>query len=47
MEVFEQTKETLIDEAQVKEENTHINEWYMNLREAANIEDNRSDYYNM
>jgi len=47
MEVFEQTKISLIEEAQTQAENTHINEWYMNLREAANIEDNRSDYYSM
>ncbi len=47
MEVFEQTKENLIEESQTKAENTHINEWYMNLRESANIEDNRSDYYSL
>jgi peptidyl-prolyl cis-trans isomerase D len=47
MEVFEQTRETLMEEAQTQAENTRINEWYMELKESAKIEDKRSEYYDL
>lgn len=47
MEVFEQTKDSLMVEAQTQAENTHLNEWYMDLKEAADIEDRRNEYYDL
>lgn len=45
MEKFEEDKENLIAEAQEKAENEHLNEWYRELNENAEIEDNRDKYY--
>jgi peptidyl-prolyl cis-trans isomerase D len=47
MEVFQQTKENLLKEAQTEAENAHLNEWYMDLKDSAKIEDYRSDYYGL
>ncbi len=45
MEKFEQEKENLIAGAQIKAENDHLNQWFIDLKEAANIEDYRSIYF--
>lgn len=45
MEKFEAEKEELMAEAQTTEENEHLNEWYKELKENAEIEDNRSAFF--
>jgi parvulin-like peptidyl-prolyl isomerase len=47
LDVFEKTRESLMAEAQTQAENTHLNEWYMELKETANIEDRRNEYYDL
>ena len=46
MEKFEKEKEKLLEEAQKNAENARLNEWYRELKEKAEIEDNRSMFYN-
>ncbi|MDA3813395.1 MAG: peptidylprolyl isomerase [Candidatus Cloacimonetes bacterium] len=46
MDKFEKEREKLMEEAQTKAENEHLNEWFEKLKEDAEIIDNRSDYYN-
>jgi peptidyl-prolyl cis-trans isomerase D len=46
MEKFENTKEKLLEDAQTKAEEEHLNEWFTNLKEEANIIDNRTEFYN-
>jgi len=43
---FEKDQDTLMEEAQTKAENDHLNEWFEKLKEDAEIIDNRSEYYN-
>jgi len=45
MEKFEAEKEELMAEAQTTAENEHLNEWYKELKENAEIEDNRSAFF--
>jgi len=45
MEKFEIEKEDLMTEAQTTAENEHLNEWYKELKENAEIEDNRSAFF--
>ena len=45
MEKFEVEKEELMAEAQTTAENEHLNEWYKELKENAEIEDNRKDFF--
>ncbi|MCD4797163.1 MAG: peptidylprolyl isomerase [Candidatus Cloacimonetes bacterium] len=45
MEAFEADKEKLIADAQLKAETDHLNEWYKELEENANIVDNRSEFF--
>lgn len=45
MEKFEVEKEELMAEAQTTAENEHLNEWYKELKENAEIEDNRSAFF--
>ncbi len=45
MEKFEADKEKLISDAQSKAETEHLNEWYKELEENANIVDNRSEFF--
>ncbi len=47
MEKFEAQKEQLITKEQEKAENEHLNEWYRDLKESAEIVDNRKDYYSL
>jgi len=47
MEKFEVEKEELIAEAQTTAENEHLNEWYKELKENAEIEDNRKDFFSL
>ena len=42
---FEIEKEDLMTEAQTTAENEHLNEWYKELKENAEIEDNRSAFF--
>ena len=44
MDKFEKDQDRLMDEAQTKAENEHLNEWFDNLKEDAEIIDNRSEY---
>lgn len=44
MEKFTADKETLMTAAQEKAENDHLNEWWKELRESAEIEDNRKEF---
>ncbi len=46
MDKFEKEQDKLMEEAQTKAENEHLNEWFEKLKEDAKIIDNRSDYYN-
>lgn len=46
MDRFEKEKDKLREEAQTKAEDDHLNEWFKNLKEEAEIIDNRSDFYN-
>ena len=43
---FEKDQDRLMEEAQTKAENDHLNEWFEKLKEDAEIIDNRSEYYN-
>ena len=43
---FEKDQDRLMEEAQTKAENEHLNEWFEKLKEDAEIIDNRSEYYN-
>ena len=47
MEKFEAEKEELMAEAQTTAENEHLNEWYKELKENAEIEDNRKDFFSL
>ncbi|MBN2461179.1 MAG: peptidylprolyl isomerase [Candidatus Cloacimonetes bacterium] len=47
MEVFERDKEKLKEDAQAEAENKHFSEWYQELRKEANIEDNRSMFFDI
>ncbi len=47
LEKFEIEKETLLKEAQEKEETKHLNDWWRELRNNAKIEDNRKNYYSL
>ena len=47
LEKFETEKETLLKEAQEKEETKHLNDWWRELRNNAKIEDNRKNYYSL
>jgi hypothetical protein len=47
MEKFAQQKQKLLQEAQEKAENEHLNEWYRNLREDAEIVDNRTEFFDL
>lgn len=47
MAAFEAQKDILMQEARDNAENEHLNEWYNDLREAANIEDNRSMFFDI
>ncbi len=44
MDKFEKDQDKLMDEAQTEAENEHLNEWFENLKEDAEIIDNRSEY---
>ena len=46
MDKFEKDQDKLMEEAQTKAEDEHLNEWFKNLKEDAEIIDNRSEYYN-
>jgi len=46
MDKFEKEKEKLLKEAQESAENARLNEWYRELKEKAQIEDNRDMFYN-
>ena len=46
MDKFEKDQDKLMEEAQTKAEDEHLNEWFRNLKEDAEIIDNRSEYYN-
>ena len=46
MEIFEKDKIKLLEEAQTKAENTKLSNWYRDLQEKANIEDNRTEFFN-
>ncbi len=43
---FEKDQDKLMEEAQSKAENDHLNEWFEKLKEDAEIIDNRSEFYN-
>jgi peptidyl-prolyl cis-trans isomerase D len=43
---FETEQDKLMEEAQTKAEDEHLNEWFEKLKENAKIIDNRSEYYN-
>jgi peptidyl-prolyl cis-trans isomerase D len=45
MEKFETEKETLLEKAIEKAETEHLNEWYKEQVEKANVVDNRSDFF--
>jgi peptidyl-prolyl cis-trans isomerase D len=45
MEAFENTKDELLKTMQEKEENTHLNDWFTELKENANIVDNRELFF--
>ncbi|MBN1326959.1 MAG: peptidylprolyl isomerase [Candidatus Cloacimonetes bacterium] len=45
MNAFEQQKDALIEEKLEKDQNSHLNKWFRELKESANIIDNRKDYY--
>ncbi|MDY6915456.1 MAG: hypothetical protein SVM86_03975, partial [Candidatus Cloacimonadota bacterium] len=47
MDQFIQQKEKLMQEAQQKAENEHLNEWYRNIREEAEIVDNREEFFDL
>ncbi len=44
MDKFEKDQDKFMDEAQTEAENEHLNEWFENLKEDAEIIDNRSEY---
>ena len=44
MDKFEKDQNRLMEEAQTKAEDEHLNEWFENLKEDAEIIDNRSEY---
>jgi len=46
MDKFEEDKDKLMEAAQTKAENDHLNEWFKNLKEEAEIIDNRDEFYN-
>ena len=46
MNKFEKDQDKLMEEAQTKAEDEHLNEWFEKLKENADIIDNRSEYYN-
>ncbi|MFO7895488.1 MAG: peptidylprolyl isomerase [Candidatus Cloacimonadales bacterium] len=46
MEKFNQDLERLTEEYRESKENEHLNEWYRNLREDAEIIDNRDEFFN-
>ena len=46
MDKFEKDQDKLMEEAQTKAEDNHLNEWFENLNEDAEIIDNRSEFYN-
>jgi len=46
MDKFEKDQDELMEKAQTKAEDEHLNEWFKNLKENAEIIDNRSEYYN-
>lgn len=45
MEKFEEEKEKLIEEAQIKAENEKLSKWYQKLKAGAKIEDNRDMFF--
>ena len=46
MNKFEKDQDKLMEEAQTKAEDEHLNEWFKKLKEDSEIIDNRSEYYN-
>ncbi len=46
MNKFETEQDKLMEDAQTKAENEHLNEWFEKLKEDADIIDNRSEFYN-
>ena len=46
MDKFEKEQDKLMEDAQTKAEDKHLNEWFEKLKEDAEIVDNRSEYYN-
>ena len=46
MDNFEKDQERLMEQAQTKAEDDHLNEWFEKLKEDANIIDKRSEFYN-
>ena len=46
MNKFETEQDKLMEDAQTKAENDHLNEWFEKLKEDAEIIDNRSEFYN-
>lgn len=42
---FEEDKETFISTLQTEKENEHYNEWYQELKDNSDIEDNRKEYF--
>ncbi len=46
MDKFEKDQDKLMEEAQTKAEDKHLNEWFENLNDDAEIIDNRSEFYN-
>ena len=46
MDKFEKEQDMLMEEAQTKAEEDHLNEWYNQMKEDAEIVDNRSEFYN-
>jgi len=47
MEYYEQNLEQIMVETQEEEETKHLSEWYQNLRQEAEIEDNRSQFFDI
>ena len=45
MEKFESEKEQLMEDAQLKAENEHLNTWFTEIKEEANIVDNRNMFF--
>ena len=46
MNKFETEQDKLMEDAQTKAEDDHLNEWFKKLKEDADIIDNRSEFYN-